>query len=242
MNAARLRIVLFSVSILFLAGCATRYPVRVDALSEGGGKPGGTEARYILKNASPGSEDTDLFFKEISRHLNPVLQQAGFRKAEERGEANQVIDVKAYLSEPMVETRSHSEPIYAHTGGYSRVIRIPIVNDKGEVVSYNYSSYWTPSRTRVAGYVDRDRQYTVYDKILELSARRLNEEGERGEEIWTVSIALRSASTDYRSALPYMLVAAEPYIGQRTDGEEIIRIPEDDPDVEAFRRQLDNAR
>lgn len=240
MKAARFSIALLFLPVLFLAGCATQYPVRVDALSATGADR--AEASYVLENASPGEEDTDLFFKEISRHLDPVLAQGGFRKAPEAAAAAQVIEVKAYLSEPMVETRSHSEPIYAHTGGYSRVIRIPIVNDKGKVVSYSYSSYWTPSRTRVAGYVDRDRQYTVYDKILDLSARELREDGERGEEVWTVSIALRSASTDYRSALPYMLVAAEPYIGQRTDGEEIIRIPEDDPEVEAFRRQLANAR
>ena len=242
MKAVRFPHTLLFASLLFLSGCATQYPVRVDALSAEVGKPGGSEVSYVLKNASPGEEDTDLFFREISRHLDPVLRQAGFRKAAEGESAEQVIEVKAYLSEPMVETRSHSEPIYAHTGGYSRIIRIPIVNDKGKVVSYNYSSYWTPSRTRVAGYVDRDRQFTVYDKILKLSARELREDGERKEEVWTVSIALRSASTDYRSALPYMLVAAEPYIGQRTDGEEIIRIPEDDPEVEAFRRQLADAR
>ena len=57
-----------------------------------------------------------------------------------------------------------------------------------------------------------------------------------------VTIALRSESTDYRSSLPYMLVAAGPYIGDRTEGEEIIRIKLDSEEVQAYRDGLSHGR
>lgn len=230
---------LLALLTLLITGCATQYAVRVDALSD---MRGGQAASYELTNENPGEEDTDLFFREISRHLHPVLREAGFDRAGEGREPAQLIGVKAYLSEPMVETRSQSEPIYTHTPGYNHVVRIPIVNEEGKVISYSYRSYWRPSRTQFAGYVDRDRQYTVYDKVLELSARERTPGGEAGEEVWTVRVALRSQSTDYRAALPYMLVAARPYLGKRTEGEEIILLKEDDPEVEAYRVEIANER
>lgn len=226
---------------ILLSGCATQYPVRVDALSAStGGEPFRGD-RYQLINENPG-EGGELFFKELERHLRPVLREAGFVEAGEAGRLDQVIAVKAYLSEPLVETRTSAEPIYARTPGHTQVVRIPIVNDKGQVVSYSYSSYWTPGRTEFAGYVNRDQQVTVYDKILELSGREALADGGSGEELWTVKVALRSQSTDYRSALPYMLVVAQPYVGKRTEGEERVLIAENDDAVEAYRMSLGDGR
>ena len=62
--------------------------------------------------------------------------------------------------------------------------------------------------------------------------------GNYSDEVWAISITLRNDSTDYRSALPYMLVAGASYIGKRTDGEEVILINEDNEDVIDFKAGL----
>jgi hypothetical protein len=235
MKAHRLSLLALGLAGLLLTGCVTRYDVHLDALSSGDGQAGGSSALYRLVSNTPGVEETDLFFKEVSRQLTPALADAGFRPAANPANAGLQIKVRAVLSDPLVETRSYSEPIYFDSPGYVQTVRVPIVGEDGKVVRYAYSRYWTGPRTRFAGYVDRDRQLTVYDKILELSAERLDQSGEPVEEVWAIRLRLRSESTDYRSALPYILAAAQPYIGSRTDGEIKVAIREDSPDVSIYR-------
>jgi hypothetical protein len=145
------------------------------------------------------------------------------------------IAVDAYLSEPMVETETYSEPIYAYSGGYYRSYRVPVVNEDGKVVRYHYGGYWEPSRMHHGGWVDHNRQVTVFDKVLRLSARPVLESGELGEEEWTIKVSLRDRSTDFRYALPVLLMAADPYIGNQTDTQEIVLIKEDAPELESYR-------
>ncbi len=144
----------------------------------------------------------------------------------------------AHLSEPLVESESYSEPIYTERGGYMTHVRVPVLNSEGQVVRYAVSNYYVPHRSYHSGWIDQNRQYTVYDKVLRLSARGIVDENTLSDEVWAITIQMRSGSTDYRSSLPYMLVAAGPYIGGHTNGEEVITITEDDPDLEAFRAKL----
>ncbi|MGA1204729.1 MAG: hypothetical protein ACO3ZW_02820 [Opitutales bacterium] len=225
----------------FFVGCSTSYRVRVDALSTVEG-PEPVGQTYELVSATPGVQEGDLFFKEVVRHLRPVLSGRNYYPVGEGKTADLQIAVNAYLSDPLTETESYNEPIFMETAARYRTIRVPVVNDKGNVVSYSYSTYWLPPRTHVAGWVDRNRQITVYDKILHLSARRILNEKEVSGEIWAIKIALRGESTDYRSALPYMLVAAAPYVGKRTAGEEVIIIREDSEEVQSYRAGLSDGR
>ena len=59
---------------------------------------------------------------------------------------------------------------------------------------------------------------------------------------WAVKVTMRDESTDYRAALPYMLVAAGPYFGKHTDGEEVISIKADSEEVQSFRAGLADGR
>jgi len=233
-----LNTVLLGLLAIGFTGCVTSHNIRVDALSTGGGQGGS----YELVSVTPGVESGDLFFKEVSRYLRPVLANKRFHPARDGEYGDLLIEVDAYLSDPMTETESYSEPIYMETRGHYRSYRIPVVNQEGKIVSYSYGGSWSPPRTHVGGWIDHDRQITVYDKILRLSARRILGEDEYSDEVWAVTIAMRGESTDYRSSLPYMLVAAESYIGDRTEGEEIIRIKDDSEDVQAFRAALSNVR
>jgi hypothetical protein len=220
--------------VLAMTGCVSTHQVRVDALSSGESSSG-RGLTYELASATPGVEESDLFFKEVARYLEPVLAGQAFYPTKKGDAADLLIEVDAHLSEPMTETDSYSEPIYVERGGHYRRIRVPVVNDKGKVVRYSYSSYWSPSRVHVAGWVDQERQVTVYDKVLRLSARRILSPDTYSDELWAVKVTLRNESTDYRAALPYMLVAAGPYIGKHTDGEEVISIKADSEEVQSFR-------
>ena len=233
-----LNTVLLGVLAIGFTGCVTTQDVRVDALSTGEGRGGS----YQLASATPGVEEGDLFFKEVARFLQPALANKRLYPAKEGEQADLLIEINAHLSDPMTESESYSEPVYMETRGHYRAVRVPVVNSEGQVVRYTYSGYYMPGQIYNAGWIDNERQITVYDKVLHLSARRILGDDRYSDEVWAVSISLRSESTDYRSSLPYMLVAAEPYIGDRTEGEEIIRIKLDSEDVNAYRMSVSNGR
>lgn len=233
LNTALLGMLAFGIT-----GCVSTQEVRVDALSTGEGR-GGT---YLLASSTPGVEEGDLFFKEISRFIEPALANKRLYPAKDPNAADYLIEVNAHLSDPMTESESYSEPIYMETRGHYRAVRVPVVNSEGQIVRYSYSGYYMPGRIYNAGWIDNERQITVYDKVLELSARKILGDDQYSDEIWAVSISMRSESTDYRAALPYMLVAADPYIGTRTEGEEIVKIKLDSEEVQAYRTSMSNGR
>ena len=68
-------------------------------------------------------EENDLFFKEVKRHVDLVLNELGYRAAGTADAAEIQISVDAHLSEPLVESQNYSEPIYVETGGYHRAWR-----------------------------------------------------------------------------------------------------------------------
>ncbi len=238
MNLSRFITLLTGSLLLLLTGCVTSHNVRVDALSTGDAR-GGT---YVLASATEGVEEGDLFFKEVARFLKPVFANQRLYPAKEGERADLLIEVNSYMSDPMTESEPYSEPIYVQSRGHYRTIRVPVLDSEGRVVRYNYSGYWTYPTTHMAGWVDNERQVTVYDKVLGLSARRILGDDQYSDEVWAVTISMRGESTDYRAALPYMLVAAGPYIGGRTEGEEVVRIREDSEEVEAYKSALANAR
>lgn len=220
--------------LVLFSGCATTHRVRVDALSTGT-ISNGSGFTYVLTSGTEGVEDTDLFFKTVSRHVNPVLEGKGYRLVDDPTMAELLITVDAYMSEPLVETRYRSEPVYVHTGGYYHRYRVPVVNKDGKVVRYHYGYYWDPGYMHHGGWVDSTSQETVYDKVLHLSARRMLPSGKPGEEEWTTKVAVRNRSTDYRAALPILLMAADPYIGEETEKQETVVISEDSPELAGYK-------
>lgn len=227
MNQPMVRFLLPLAAVgLLLAGCTSPREVYVDALAA---PEAGSQRQFVLVSDMEEVQESDLFFKEVRRRVEKILQDAGFSPG---GEAAPIeIGLEAFLSEPMVQSQTRSEPIYARTRGTSHIVATPIVNSDGKVVRFAYTSVWSPPRTEIAGYVDQERQVTVHDKVLRLKAR----DRSSGEEVWTVSARLRSPSTDFRAALPYLLLAARPYIAERTEGEVVIRIRPDSEELQSLR-------
>ena len=59
--------------------------------------------------------------------------------------------------------------------------------------------------------------------------------GKPGGEEWTTKVAVRNRSTDYRAALPILLMAADPYIGEETEKQETVVISEDSPELAGYK-------
>jgi hypothetical protein len=234
---------MFGLLAMGMTGCATRYQVRVDALSTGEGVPvaGGGRVSYTLASAIPEVKETDLFFKELSRHLTPVLADSNFVAAAEGAAADVQITVNAYISDPMVETQTYSDPVPVDYGYRMHYYRVPVIDRNGRVVRYYYSGYYGP-RYYGTAWVERSRQVTVFDKVLKLSASRIAADGSAADELWTISLSLRDGGTDYRAALPFLMVAARPYIGRRTEGEILVTIPADDPRITTYGAGLAHGR
>lgn len=205
-----------AISLLLLTGCATRYPVSVDALAD---LTAGMGTRsYVFVSDTPGVEEGDLLYKEMASEIEPLLGAKGYRRVESPAEADLQIGIRGYLSDAMTKSVTRSEPVYLDTWPRTRVVATPVLSSEGKVVRYVYSRVYLPSRS-FAGYVDREQQLIVHDKILRLSAARRGEDGQFSDQVWTIRALNRSESTDFRSILPILLEAMEPYIGEQTEGE-----------------------
>lgn len=226
-------LLLIGAAVLF-TGCTTRYAIRVDALAADSWQPRpGMTYQWI--SAIDGVSESDLFFQEVAAKLDLAMMEKGFVRARPDATADMNIFVSAHLSQPLIETRTQTDPIYARQSDRIAVVSIPVLNSQGQVVSYVHRSVVVPGRTEFVGTTRRSEQVTVFDKVLRMSARKPPAAaGQPGEELWNISVALRSANTDYRSFLPYLLTAAMPHIGTRTAGEIVIVIPENDPSVQRF--------
>lgn len=222
--------------ILFFAGCAQTYHVRVDALRDAGFDDARlADLTYYLQRGRQPDATPDLRFQESARLLEHTLGSKGMRRAESIDEADLLVRLDTGVSHPLTATETRSDPVYFRTSGYSRVVRTPVYGPDGKVVRYVSSRVWIPPTTEFAGYVERDRNVTVYDKSLTLSAWS-QRDGEPENELWTLSAMVRDQSSDLRGYLPYLLAAALPYIGTTTEGEVIVRLKEADESVEWIRR------
>ena len=212
--------ILFAFALLsILSGCATQHRVRLDALSDQAVEAPKGGWQYQLVSGSEDLEARGLFFKEIARHVRPALNRAGYEEAEV-DQANVLIEIEASVSDPIYETRAFTDDTtHVHYGiGYGHRRRSGI----------GYS----------IGFHTQREQITVYDKVLEMQAFSVLANGEKGDEIWSLRVALRSRSTDYRSQLPYLVVAAEPYIGVQTPGEKVIVVSEASEEMKAYKADM----
>lgn len=226
---------LFRVWMLLLpiifAGCAQTYHLRVDALKDPGFDPFEAGATtYYLESSGDSRQEQSLRFRESASKLEHTLTSKGLRRVHNRGEADLIIDFDLSISRPMTATETRHEPVYYRTHGHVSYIRTPVHGPDGKVVRYVSTRVYFPPQDEFAGYRERDRHITVYEKKLSISAY-LSAGGDRQDEVWTVSVIGRDQESDLRGYLPYLLAAALPYIGSRTDGEVFVSLKKGDETV-----------
>ncbi len=240
----RLGLRAFSVAgvALLLSACAVT-PTRtfkVDALTDRGlvpTAPPGESIAFYIEPAYDLAEGETLRFREAAGYVETALAGAGYYRTHDRSRARVLVRMDAVISDPVSESRVYSEPIYVRRWGYSRTVRIPVRNEEGKVVSYRYSTIYEPPRTEFAGWTDRTRRTTVYEKTLDLTAYEMRN-GERGPEQWTLRVSAVDESSDLRGYLPLLVAAAMPYVGEQTPGEVRVQMRDDHENVKLVRRGI----
>ncbi|MCC5841058.1 MAG: hypothetical protein JJT96_13155 [Opitutales bacterium] len=224
---------------LFLMGCATSHILTVDALRDDRYIPprSSEPTLYYLTSADSMEQRETLRFREAAGFVETALAARGYARTQDRMRAQVIIEMDATLSDPQSQTQNFSEPIYVRRWGYSRVLRVPIVNERGQVTGFTYTRIIEPPRTELAGWVDRERRITVFEKALSLSAFEARS-GERGAELWTIRVAKVDDSNDLRAALPHLAAGAYPFIGEQTEGKVTVRIRENDENLAFIRRGI----
>lgn len=224
---------------LFLGGCATSHVLTVDALRDDRYIPPGSlePSLYYLTSAETMDRGESLRFREAAGFVETALAARGYARTQDRMRAQVIIEMDATLSDALRQTQNFSEPIYVRRWGYSRVLRVPIVNEQGRVTGFTYTRVFEPPRTELAGWVDRQRSITVFEKALTLSAFEARN-GERGEELWTIRVAKVDESNDLRAALPHLAAGAYPFIGEQTAGKVTVRMRENDENLAFIRRGI----
>lgn len=218
-----------------VSGCAQHYRVQVDALRDAEAPAMVGEGQtYVIDRARAGRGAQDLRFQEAARMVEATLDSLGYRRVSDRDEADLVIMVEARMSNPLASTETRAEPVFYRTMGYTRVVRTPVFDSSGNVVSYRSTRVYYPPHSEFLGYSERDRHVTLYDKYLHLSAWTL-EAGEPESEVWTVTVVARDQSSDLRGYLPILLAGAYPYIGESTDGQVVVSIRRDAERIQSIR-------
>lgn len=227
----RLPLLFSALGLGFLTGCTPSYQITVDALSDPSFNPApGTTYRVLPAEGGP----EGLRFAETARYVSTLLDESGYLQALPGATPDIEVQVSSDVSEPQVISRKDYEPVYARSSGYSRLVRYPVYKG-GQLVGYRTSRVYYPPDTSFAGWVRNDRQVTVYEKRLRLSAQHGQDHPEAGEEVWTLSVSTLSPSSDLRGTLPFLAAAALPYVGAETPGEIVVDIREDDQTVRVLR-------
>lgn len=208
--------------------------MRVDALSAGVQAAPSEPVYFRFASVPDGDGEGSLRTRQLQQQVAVALAERNFLLAGAGQTPSLVISVRARISDPLTETDQISEPVYIRTGGVHRVVATPVRGPDGSV-SFVYSTIWIPPRTDFVGFTNRNRNVTVFQKELTISARPYDGSARGSEEVWTVAVSARDSVSDLRAHLPYMLAAAMPYIGEQTEGQVVVRIRSNDEVVQRFR-------
>lgn len=216
----------------FLCGCVApiRYEASVSALAA----PGAEAARrYVLLPGNEGVKPEDLQFQEYAEYVHRAMSLQGFEKAASEQDA-QLFVVAAYgIGDPQQHTYTYSVPHWGQTGissatTYGTANTYGTVNNYGNygtysgTTSYSGTTYYQPTYG-ITGYSSGIGQYVTYTRTLGLVAfdAASTRAGSEPKELWRVSVVSTGSSSDLRLIFPYLVTAAQPYVGKATAGKAV---------------------
>jgi len=225
----------FLTLTIIISGCATNYRATVDSLRNPEMTMNSGDSFRVV---SSDPEMSQLRFLELKSVIDHSLELKGYSVAASE-KADVIIEASLHLSDAIQAVRESMEPIYYVRQGYTRTIAHPVRNEEGNIVRYSYSEVYIPPHRSFAGYDNRVHTVTVFDKTLTLSAYKPDS---AKAEIWNLTVNHRSTEKDLRKNLPYLMAAALPYIGERTDGEVAVSVEEKDPNLLKIKNVLGSPR
>ena len=220
-----------AIAFLSLAGCATTYEMKVDAISKSDAQSARTNelVSYRIKNKNPNVDQDSLRYKEAAEYVKTALSGKGMYEAPSVEAADVIVELDYGVEKPRVKMEQSSVPIYAQVGGGVRYDQVPVTNSRGNT-SYRTVAVYEPPRTELVGYQDVLTPVTVYEKYLRMSARENKEmsEGKAPAEVWSVNVSTEDESKDIRKYLPILASASADYIGRDSTNQKTIKLREKD--------------
>ncbi len=217
---------LLPLVVLFQGGCeTTSHTFKVNAMKN----PEVAEANSyrIISSQNNSVDKEDSQFQEVSAYVKTALSGKGYYEAIDPGDADLVINIAYGTAPPNVEFKSVQNP---HAEG-------TIHNPIGGRTSPGYPGKPTvPYGTRSKDVVRPQNEIvpiTTYEKYLQITAidNREDKDLEDAPHAWQVTVKNRDESNDLDKYLPLMAAASIPYVGTKTESQEVITLKEDDQEV-----------
>jgi hypothetical protein len=231
--------ILFVIGFSALQGCASTVSVSVNAILDHELETEGK--RYVLVSGMPDTSTDDLYFREFSRYFEQILKTKGFTRVKDRTEADMEIAFRYAISDGRTAVYSYTSPIYDFVGGETITITERASTSTGQQKT---TTITIPARLERIGTSVETRGYTVYTRTAILEARKLNDNGEMGAGegespiLWNTFMHSVGESNDLRSVMPYMAVAATPYIATNSGQQVTVNVKRDDPAVMQLRQRV----
>jgi hypothetical protein len=222
--------------LLLVSGCATSYPVKVEAVRSGRPSPG-LAYQIQLKGLSPDGV-VRLRETEAATYVRTALSGRGFYEAPSADRADVVIEVEFGIEPVRGRDGPDRVPIYAEVAGGVRQETVTVTDPQGRT-STETVNVKTPARREVIGYHQLVDATPVYEKFLRIRAResRARDKDGTAKDLWSVEVTSEDGSNDLRRYLPVLAsVTMRSLAGEVTSGD--MRVREDDPDVAFVRRGL----
>ena len=211
---------------LVLSGCATRYTINVNAITNSSLAAPGT--KYIMTSSMKDIDEKNLYFQEFSRYFQLILQKQGYTHVSEKSQADMDIRLKFAVSDGRTGIATHAWPIYETVGGDIITITERSVDSSGKPVTTT-RTIRMPARVERVGTSVESRSYTLFNRSAVLEAHQLLKDGSTGEMLWMVQMSSVGESDDLRGMMPYLAAAAARYIGSNTGQQFQVTLDQKDP-------------
>jgi len=241
-----LRYLILIISLAYFpGGCATLqmatgvgnvFVVNVDAVCANVATRGHS---YLLWPGEKGLTPNDLLFREYAKNIDTILRGAGYTRADSTEQADIIVIADYGIGNPRISTSTTSVPIYDFVGGGTSHITVNTMTPYG-------SSMTTGTITEMPTYeqvgtrqvTETSVEYMRYAVLRAFAADRL-ETDSTPIEVWRTTITSSGSSNDLRMVFPYMMIAAQRYVGKKTAHSEKVTLAEWDGRVS---RLVDAAR
>lgn len=194
------RIVFTLLFIGVLSGCANTEDLQVSALAA---KDVPTQyKKFVIVSDKNEVVNNDLTFSEYARQVVSVLEMQGYTRVPNIDDAQLMVVLTFHISAPHTKTDIVNTPVYPMAGPFY----------SGPFGYYPYPLLDYPV------YQPMVHQWVVYKKLVRLQAldAAAYTKQKRIKPLWDIQVTSNNENGDLRYMFPYMLVAAEPYIGKDT--------------------------
>lgn len=216
-------------------GCGPTYRVSVSALASEQQNVGSRS--YVVLPGNKDVKETDLQFQEFAVYIDRAMSRQGFQKADRASMPDYVVFVAYSVSGPLKSLASNIVPHWGQTGVASSSTVGSIYNHGGGYSTFSGTTSYEPTYG-ITGYSTNVYEVTTYMRVVEIVAFDANhlERNRELREVWKVSISSEGTSGDLRLLMPYMIAAAQPYLGKSTGKQAImVNFGRDDNRVAAIR-------